>query len=386
MLEIVSIKLYTQIREVIKIQKNYYRGGYILEAIRIRADQAEAGMVVATDVYTTSNQLVITKGTMLDDRMITKLRFYNVYGLFVFKREAFHTDIKEESYIDMLRSTSEFKKFNRSYVDSVSSVEDKFNSILNKQEGIDIDGMIKEVDNVLKEGRNGAHLFEMLHGIRDYDDMTYVHSLNVSLICSIFAGWLKFSKEETRVLTLAGLLHDVGKMLIPKEIITKADKLSDKEYEIVKTHTVKGYQALKDYNIDIRVKYAALMHHERSDGYGYPNGFRSDQIEEFAKIVAIADVYDAMTSNRRYRKAICPFDVIENFERDGFLKFDPGYLMTFMERIVQSYLHNMVRLSDGREGEVVMINKLSLSRPVIRTGETFVDLSKEHQLTIDTII
>jgi putative nucleotidyltransferase with HDIG domain len=358
-----------------------------MEAVRIRTDQAETGMVVATDVYTSNNQLILTKGTKLDERMITRLRFYNIYGLFVYKGEFDQEAAKEESYIDMLRNTADFKKFNHTYVETVSNVEASFQNVLNNPGGeIDIDSLLADTDRVLHEGRNGAHIFEMLHGIRDYDDMTYVHSLNVSLICSIFGAWLKLPKEEIRILTLGGLLHDIGKMLIPKEIITKADKLTDNEFEVVKQHSIKGYQALKDYPIDIRVKYAALMHHERCDGSGYPNGFKSDQIEEFSKIIAIADVYDAMTSNRRYRKAICPFDVVENFERDGFLKYDPGYLMVFMERIVQSYLHNIVRLSDGREGEVVMINKLALSRPVIRTGTDFIDLSKEHKLTIDAII
>ena len=358
-----------------------------MEAVRIRTDQAEVGMIVATDVYTTSNQLILTKGTKLDDRMITRLRFYNIYGLFVYPGVIDHEAVKEESYIEMLRNTAEFKKFNRTYVETVSNVEASFQNVLNNPSGeIDINSLLEDTDRVLREGRNSAHVFEMLHGIRDYDDMTYVHSLNVSLICSIFGSWLKLPKEEIRMLTLGGLLHDIGKMLVPKDIITKAEKLTDSEYEIVKQHAIKGYQALKDYPIDIRVKYAALMHHERCDGTGYPNGFRSDQIEEFSKIIAIADVYDAMTSNRRYRKAICPFDVVENFERDGFLKYDPGYLMVFMERIVQSYLHNIVRLNDGREGEVVMINKLALSRPVVRVGNDFIDLSKEHKLTIDSII
>lgn len=359
-----------------------------MEAVRIRTDQAEVGMVVATDVYTSNNQLILTKGTKLDERMITRLRFYNIYGLFVFKGEFEEESHKEESYIDMLRNTAEFKKFNRSYVESVSSVEQSFQSILANSDGgdINIDALLADTDKILHEGRNGAHIFEMLHGIRDYDDMTYVHSLNVSLICSIFGAWLKLPREEIRILTLGGLLHDIGKMLVPRDILTKADKLSNEEYDAIKLHAIKGYQALKDYPVDIRVKYAALMHHERCDGSGYPNGFKSDQIEEFSKIIAIADVYDAMTSNRRYRKAICPFDVVENFERDGFLKYDPGYLMVFMERIVQSYLHNIVRLSDGREGEVVMINKLALSRPVIRTGNDFIDLSKEHRLSIECII
>lgn len=357
-----------------------------MESIRIRTDQAESGMVVASDVYTTNNQLIITKGTVLDERMITRLRFYNIYGLFVQQKGVEDLVVKEESYIDALRSTQEFKKFNRTYVDTVGNVEDSFHDVLQGNNFFDIDKLLEDTNRILKEGRNGAHILEMLHGIRDYDDMTFVHCLNVSLICNIFAGWLKLPEEETKILTLGGLLHDIGKMLVPREILTKAGKLTKEEFEIIKSHTIKGYQVLKDQPIDIRVKYAALMHHERCDGTGYPNGFHANQIEEFAKIIAIADVYDAMTSNRQYRKAICPFDVVENFERDGFLKYDPKYLMIFMERIVQSYLHNIVRLSDGREGEVVMINKLSLSKPVLRIGNEFIDLSKHHNVYIDSII
>lgn len=357
-----------------------------MEAVRVRTDEVVNGMVVAADIYTSGDQLIIVKGTKLNERMITRLRFYNIYGIHVYSgnpEEELHI---EESYIEMLRSTPEFKKFNRTYVEAVGKVENSFQNIVDSDDEINLDNLLEETDRILKEGRNGMHVFEMLHGIRNYDDLTYVHSLNVSLICSVFAGWLKMSKEETKILTQAGLLHDIGKMLITKDIISKPARLTEDEYEEVKTHSIKGYQVLKDLNLDVRVKYASLMHHEKCDGSGYPNGFKSNQIEDFSKIVAIADVYDAMTSNRTYRQAICPFDVVENFERDGFLKYDPGYLMIFLERIVQSYLHNAVRLSDGREGEVVMINKLSLSRPVIRCGNSYIDLSKEQRLSIDSIL
>lgn len=357
-----------------------------MEAIRIRTDQAIAGMVVTSDVYSDNNQLIIARGTTLDDRMITKLRFYNIYGLYVSPPDTNIEVLKEESYIESLRSSEDFKKFNRTYVKMVDHVQENFGEVIRGESDFNVDRLLDDTYKLIEEGRNGIHLFEMLHGIREYDDISYVHSLNVSLICNIFASWLKFDKEETKILTLAGLLHDIGKMLVPKEILTKAAKLSEDEYEVVKTHSFKGYQALKDAPIDVRVKYAALMHHERCDGSGYPNGFKGDQIEDFAKIVAIADVYDAMTSNRRYRQAICPFDVVENFERDGFLKYDPKFLMIFLERIVESYLHTIVRLNDGQEGEVVLINKLSLARPVIRVGSHFVDLSREHNLMIEAII
>ena len=354
-----------------------------MEALRIRIDQVEPGMISASDIYNTMDQLLVPKGTELNDKILTRLRYYNIDSVSIVK------GIKEEkgeSYIDVLRSTPEFKKFNRTYVNSIENIQNSFSKIISGEEEINVDEMLEETDRILSESRNGAHLMEMLHGIRDYDDLTYVHSLNVSLICNIFAGWLKFSPEETKVLALSGLLHDIGKILIPTEIIKKKDKLTNEEFEMIKTHTFKGFQILKDQPIDIRVKFSALMHHERSDGSGYPNGFVSEQIDDFAKIVAIADVYDAMTSNRLYRNAICPFDVVESFEKDGFLKYDPGFLLTFMERIVESYLHNIVRLNDGREGEVVMINKLSLSRPVIKIGSEYIDLYKNHKLSIEAIL
>ena len=356
-----------------------------MKVIRIRTEQAVTGMIVATDIYSNGGLLIFAKDTQLDDRKISRLKHYKVYGLYVYKT-ADTPDIREESYIDMLRSTVEFKKFNRVYIDSVGNVEKSFENVVHGDGEMPINHYLSQVDKILKEGRNGSHIFEMLHGIRDYDDITYVHSMNVSIICNIFAGWLNLSEEETRILTLAGLFHDIGKVLIPKEILGKAGKLTEDEFEIMKGHSVEGYKVLKDYPIDIRVKYAALMHHERCDGSGYPNGFKAKQIEDFSKIIAIVDVYDAMTADRQYRKAICPFDVIEGFERDGFLKFDTRYLMIFLERIVESYLHTIVRLNDGREGEVVMINKLSLSKPVVRVGDSFVDLSKEPSLFIECII
>ncbi len=359
--------------------------GVTVKAIRIRTDQAIAGMEVAADIYSDIGLLIYPKGSELDNGKIAKLKDYNVYGLYVYRSDDL-SGIGEESYVDSLRNTSEFKKFNRTYVKSVNGVEKSFEKLVRGEEKGLVYQLLEYVDEVFKEGRNGAHVFEMLHGIRDYDDITYVHSMNVSLICSIFAGWLKLPEKEARVLTLAGLLHDIGKVLIPKEILGKKSKLTEDEFKIMKTHTVEGYKVIKDSLIDVRIKYAILMHHERNDGSGYPNGFKGKQIEEFSKIVAIADVYDAMTADRQYRKAICPFDVVAEFERDGFLKFDTRYLMIFLERIVESYLHTIVRLNDGREGEVVMINRFSLSKPVIHIGDTFVDLSKESSLRIESII
>ena len=151
-------------------------------------------------------------------------------------------------------------------------------------------------------------------------------------------------------------------------------------------HTIKGYNIIKDKDIDSRIVNTILMHHERCDGSGYPNGLTGNQIDDFAKIVAIADVYDAMTSARIYRGPLCPFEVIELFETEGYQKYDAHYLLTFLDGIVQTYIHNEVRLSNGQKGKIVMLNKNALTKPVIQSGKSFIDLSKHKEISILEIL
>jgi putative nucleotidyltransferase with HDIG domain len=198
--------------------------------------------------------------------------------------------------------------------------------------------------------------------------------------------WLHFMPDDLEVITLCGLLHDIGKLMIPNKIITKPDRLTDEEFSTIKTHTIRGYNLLKTKQIDSRIKHAALMHHERCDGSGYPYGFFSDQIDHFAKLVAIADVYDAMTCSRVYRGPLCPFEVVNIFETEGLTKYDPKCIIIFLESIVQTYIHNRVRLNNNQEGEIIMINKLDLSRPVVKVGDEFVDLSKKRNLFIESLV
>jgi HD-GYP domain-containing protein (c-di-GMP phosphodiesterase class II) len=192
--------------------------------------------------------------------------------------------------------------------------------------------------------------------------------------------------EDINVLTQAGLLHDIGKLLIPNEIITKPDNLTSDEYTVVKTHPAQGYMILTDLNVSDHVKNAALMHHERCDGTGYPAHLKAPQIDFFAKCVSIADVYDAMTSARVYRGPLCPFIAIEMFEEEGLQKYDTGAIMTFLQNIVNTYLLNKVRLSDGREGDIIFINRDHLSRPTIKIGEEYLDLVQYPDLHIEELI
>ena len=163
-------------------------------------------------------------------------------------------------------------------------------------------------------------------------------------------------------------------------------KLTDWEYRIMQTHPREGYEMLLSANVDRRILNAAYMHHERCDGAGYPQRLRADQIEPFAKLVAIADVYDAMTCARLYRGAMCPFKVIAVLEDEGLQKYDPQYILTFLKNIVDTYLLQSVRLSNGEVGQIVFINPNKLSRPTIRIKEKYIDLSTQSNLYIDSVV
>ena len=263
-----------------------------------------------------------------------------------------------------------------------------FNRVVMQNEEIDSKMILSEVENVVKESRNSLHIMDMLQCMRGYDDVTYVHSLNVALLSNVIGKLVfpKISEEDLRVLTLAGLLHDIGKMMIADDVLLKKDRLTIAEFNLVKTHVLHGNNILKKMNLDPRIAEVAMRHHERCDGSGYPGGYKRNQIDPFSKIVAIADTYDAMTSDRTYRSAICPFEVIHMFEREGLTKYEVEYLLPFLSVAVQAYINTNVYLTTDEIGKVVMINTEELSKPVVKVGRIYYDLTKDHSVSIDRII
>lgn len=342
------------------------------------------GMVTAADVYNYNDQLIIPTNTVLDDILISRLEYYSIQRVNVRDGAAAVTD--EPSYSSKVVSSPQFKEFQKNFTRNVKQLQNSMQELITTDGVLDEVSLLNQADTLVDPGATTIEVFDLIHNMRQYDDSTYAHCMNVALICRIMAKWLNFSEADTNVLTLCGLLHDIGKLSIPDSIVKKPGKLTSEEYDMIKTHTTRGYEALSRHNLDKRIVNAALMHHERCDGTGYPNALRGNQIDEFAKIVAIADVYEAMTAARVYRGSQCPFKVISIFEEEGLQKYDPHYILTFLERIVSSYMNNSVRLSDGRVGEVIMINPGKLSKPMVRIGNDYVDLSKTTNLWIEELV
>ncbi len=350
--------------------------------------ELKEGMVTGADTYSTSGKLIIPKNTVITKSIITKLKNNDVIFVEI-TDEAEDTDALFQSFTvdeEAVKSKPEYKKFARRYAKNVEDVTEHLNDIVHKNASLDTEAMLKSTLNIIKSTDSPLSIFTMLSTMKDYDNSTFNHCINVSLICNIFAKWLGLKDDEVELVTTCGLFHDIGKLLIPEEILQKPGKLTDEEYTIIKTHSKLGYDLLKKKRADIHVQYSALMHHEKCDGSGYPLGLIDNQIDWCAQIVTIADIYEAMTATRAYRGAISPFTVISNFEQNGLKKYNPKYLLTFLEYVVNSYMNCKVKLSNGEEGDIVYINKVSLSKPLIKTKDTFIDLSKNFDISIDSIL
>lgn len=351
------------------------------------------GMITAEDVYTYNNQLIVQKGTELTDKTITRLEFYSIITVRIEEEQPVSkaslqqiAEKEEWPYSKLIQATPEFKEYKANFDELVDDFSQDLNDLVHKNVSINPAEILKKTVGLLDTSTGHVSFFHMLHNMREYDDTTFAHSMNVALLCNVLATWLDFSPEEIDLATLCGLFHDVGKLAIPNDIIKKPDKLTDAEYKIVKTHTLEGYNVLKDQDLNEHIKNAALMHHERFDGSGYPSGVKEDKIDIYAQLVAIADVYEAMTAARVYRGPLCPFKVIEIFEKEGFQKYNPLFVLTFLENVVLTYINNRVRLNNGVEGDVVFINKHHLSKPLVRFRDNFIDLSQHSDLFIEAIL
>ncbi|MCR4650454.1 MAG: HD-GYP domain-containing protein [Lachnospiraceae bacterium] len=360
---------------------------------RVNTVDLVPGMILEADVYNYNDQLILPEGLVLNDKAITKLSYYAITSVRikdVAAEKLVEPVVPEEvvsSYGERLRSTEQFKQYKAEFESTVNEMSRVLSDVVVKNAPLDSDKMVEEALNLLNSPEGEVNVFDMVHNMRQYDDITFAHSLNVGLICNVFAGWLGMSEEDKKLATECGILHDIGKLKIPESIIKKPKKLTDTEFKVVKTHSTEGYKILQRCNVSTHVKNAALMHHERCDGSGYPFGLIADQIDYYAKIVSIADVYEAMTACRSYRGSLCPFTVIEIFEEEGLQKYDTHMIMTFLENIVNTYMLNRVRLSNGKEGDIVFINKNRLSRPTIKCDNNeFIDLSKEPDLRVECLL
>ncbi len=213
------------------------------------------------------------------------------------------------------------------------------------------------------------------------------HAVIVGLLAGLLARWARIPENEHMQVALAGLLHDIGKVKVDPRVTTKKGTLTMEEFEEMKTHTVNGYYILTTTaGLNEGVAFAALQHHERMDGSGYPLGLKGEQIHLYSRVVAILEVYHAMISEREYKSAMSPFIVADHLLKENLGKLDPQLVYTFVQGIMPLYQGYHVRLNNGEVGKIVFIDKNNPTRPMVQVYERFVNLVEQPKYKIDEIV
>jgi len=220
------------------------------------------------------------------------------------------------------------------------------------------------------------------------DEYTYRHSINVGILAALIGKLMNGTREEIIRMGQSGLLHDAGKMLIPQEILMKPDRLTPDEYEVMKMHTIYGYNLLQHMEgVNETILQCTLLHHERKDGSGYPEGRSGGQIPMECQILAVADIFDAICSDRVYKKRSSPFEaakILWELACRGHLHAE--VVTRFIHYISMLYVGCRAILNSGEEVEVILIHEDEPLRPLVRRGFDYMDLRTERTLYIDQMI
>ncbi len=338
---------------------------------RINLDQIQEGTMLAKTIMTLEGKILLSSGVTLNAEHIKRLQTNGITEIYI------EDEISKDIHVpDFIRDeiTTEAKLLVKKMMTNTSI-----------RTSIDGRKVMEIVDKILESILANGDIIANLSDIRSVDDYTFSHSVNVCIYSLVIGIGLEYSSDRLRELGVGSLLHDIGKVRIPQSILKKPGKLTPDEFDEIKRHAYYGYEILKNTNgLNMTAAYIALEHHERIDGSGYPYQLKKNSIHKAAKIVAVSDVYDALTSNRVYRKKMAPHEVIDYITSRALHYFDPDIVDTFIRYVAYYPVGAAVILNNGEKGLVSKYNKHVPTCPVVRvvTGENGKMLSKHKEIDL----
>ncbi|NLL67253.1 MAG: HD-GYP domain-containing protein [Clostridiaceae bacterium] len=345
------------------------------------------GQILHKPIFDFLGNTVIEKNTVLDENTILKLKKLGISTVHILDRYS-HQELRDiikpklvkrfkdtDSKLINISTNKEIATDKTGYRKSIHQCIENYESFINEI----IDDSIHNID-----------IINNLMTVSAYDDSTFIHSINVMLLSLVVANRLDLSKSEIKKIALSCLLHDIGKVYIPLSIINKTEKLEVEEFNIIKSHPLKGYEFLRDCtNLGPTERIACLTHHEKWDGTGYPFNKRGEEIPLYGRICCLCDVFDALTSDRAYRRGVKPNEAMEYIMGNGNILFDYELVKIFTEAVNIYPIGTMVLLSNGFEGIVESLGEYNM-RPAItiyyENGEKVKPYTLDLQTSLNIVI
>lgn len=348
----------------------------------IKLIDAKEGDILLKDVMLQSKRPLMFKDTVLTKEKIEVLSSFLIQNVNVIKPTA--QTLVETSYDHVEEDESDFIA---SYIKAIEEYKCLFKKW---QSGVPthVSDVREIIIPLIKQALSNNKFDFFLYKQANESDYIYHHAISVGLYAAFLAKSIGLGKGEVIQVAIAGCLCDVGMARISTKILSKKEKLSREEYEEVKSHPIIGYKMLLGTSsLKKDAQLAILQHHERLDGSGYPRGDRAEKIHLYSRIIAVADTYHALTTDKSYQKGIPPFKVLEMIRYEEFGKFDLPVVNALLSSIVQLGIGSKVILSNFLTGEVIFMNPQNITRPLIKLldSDDMVDLEKRRDLFIEVI-
>jgi HD-GYP domain-containing protein (c-di-GMP phosphodiesterase class II) len=337
--------------------------------------EIKEGMALGQDIYDGEGRMLLTKHQILNSEYIVNLETMGYPGVYI--DDDFSEDIEIEEVIKPVIKSCALKIVHTLFMED-ENAEDAQEWKIRKL----VTDVVEDILN------NGDVMYNMMD-LKNYDDYTFFHSVNVSVLSAILGARYGMDEYELRILTTAALLHDIGKKFLEVDILNAKRPLIEDERRILLQHPKLGYEFLRDnYDFAPEVCGGVLQHHESYNGEGYPLRKSGNDISINGRIIKLADVFDAMTSRRPYRTALTPSDAVEYVMAMCGSEFDPQLVEIFLKWIAIYPVGCEVVLSDGRKAVVAKNFPNFVLRPVVKvigTGE-LLNLNEDRKTLNITII
>ncbi|MEN6326652.1 MAG: HD-GYP domain-containing protein [Syntrophomonas sp.] len=346
---------------------------------RISIQDLQPGMIVARAIYSSDGRILLHADMILNETYIYRLHAAGILSVYI--KDIFCDNIELQDVISEQTRT-----------ETIKVLKENFNH-LEQQHKLNIRMFRTMVDRIIDELLVNRHILVNLTDIRSFDDYTFAHSVNVCILSIMTGVTMQYNDLKLKELGMGALLHDIGKIRVDREILQKPDDLTREEFEEVKRHSEYGFEILRKYDdLSLLSAHVAYQHHERWDGHGYPRKLAGEHIHEYSRIVAVADVYDALLADRPYRPGYTVNQAMLILKQMSGIYLDSNCVNALLTNISSYPIGSIIELNTGEIGIVVDVNKEMPTRPVVRLiynglGKTFsqiheVDLSKLSTICI----